>query len=58
MMRFTVTIECDNAAFEDDLTCEVARLLRAVARRVEKDGENAGGLADSNGNPCGNYQFL
>ena len=57
-MRFIVTIECDNAAFEDDPTCEVARLLRAVARRVEKDGENAGGLADSNGNPCGNYQFL
>jgi hypothetical protein len=57
-MRFTVTIECDNAAFEDDPTCEVARLLRAVARRVEKDGENAGGLADSNGTPCGNYQFL
>jgi hypothetical protein len=56
-MQFLVTIDCDNAAFEDDPSCEVARLLRLVARCVEKDGSQEGRLADSNGNTCGRYQF-
>lgn len=29
-MRVTVTIDCDNAAFEDDLREEVARILTKV----------------------------
>jgi hypothetical protein len=56
-MRFTVTIDCDNAAFEDDLSCEVANILRKVVRSVEKDGSQEGALADSNGNICGEYHF-
>lgn len=56
-MRFVVTIECDNAAFEDDPSCEVANILRKVVRAVEKDGSQGGGLADSNGNTCGYYKY-
>jgi hypothetical protein len=56
-MRFLVEIECDNAAFEDDPSCEVARLLRLIARGVEKDGSQEGGLRDSNGNSCGSYKY-
>lgn len=56
-MRFVVTIECDNAAFEDDPSCEVANILRKVVRAVEKDGSQGGRLADSNGNTCGSYKY-
>jgi len=56
-MKFTVEIQCDGAAFDDDPTCEVARLLRQVASRVEKDGEPRGGLVDGNGNSVGSYGF-
>lgn len=56
-MRFVVTIDCDNAAFEDDPSCEVANLLRKVVRAVEKDGSQCGRLSDSNGNTCGSYTY-
>lgn len=56
-MRFVVTIDCDNAAFEDDPSCEVANLLRKVVRAVEKDGSQCGRLRDSNGNTCGSYAY-
>ena len=56
-MRFLVEIDCDNAAFEDDPSCEVANLLRKVVRAVEKDGSQEGRLADSNGNTCGSYRY-
>lgn len=56
-MRFVVTIDCDNAAFEDDPSCEVANILRKVVRAVEKDGSQGGRLADSNGNTCGYYKY-
>lgn len=56
-MRFVVEINCDNAAFEDDPACEVANMLRKVARAVEKDGSQGGKLADSNGNTCGHFKY-
>ncbi len=56
-MRFLVEIDCDNAAFEDDPTHEVVRLLRQIVRRLEKDGESRGGLRDVNGNSCGSYKY-
>lgn len=54
--QFTLTIECDNAAFEDDLEYEVSRILAHVGRQVE-DGYNQIYLLDSNGNRCGFAQF-
>ena len=56
-MRFIVEIQCDNAAFADDPTPEVLRLLQQVCKRLEQDGENRGGLVDVNGNSCGSYKY-
>jgi hypothetical protein len=56
-MRFVVTIQCDNAAFEDDPACEVANILRKISRAIEKDGSQEGRVADSNGNTCGSYKY-
>lgn len=35
-MKFVVTIRTDNAAFNEDRSAEVARILRDVANQVEK----------------------
>jgi hypothetical protein len=56
-MRFIVEIDCGNAAFEDDPTHEVVRLLRQIVNRCVKDGESRGGLVDVNGNGCGFYKY-
>ena len=55
---FTLKIETDNAAFEDELRGpELARILRAVADRLADLGslEDRGALYDSNGNNVGNW---
>lgn len=54
MKTFTVVIECENAAFEDDPHSEVARLLKDAARRFEL-GADVGPLIDSNGNCVGSF---
>jgi hypothetical protein len=54
---FTIKFETDNAAFEDDSCAEVARILRALASRIEQQGmiTDCDGFAviDSNGNTIG-----
>lgn len=57
--KFTLSITCDNAAFDDDDgRAEIARILRDIARRVEL-GEADNGLhqnaRDMNGNPVGTF---
>lgn len=54
-MRFTVMIQCDGAAFEDDPAAELARLLGVVAERSVMSP--AGRLLDANGNQCGTWAF-
>lgn len=50
-MKFIVTIEIDNAAFDPDPEPEVARILRAVADRVSDSGNpDHIRVADINGN--------
>jgi hypothetical protein len=66
MATFTLTIECDNQAFEEPGR-ELARILRDVARSVEdlQDGrtlsDRMGGmvfrLRDINGNTVGSWSF-
>ena len=51
-MNITITLNTDNAAFEDDPGAEVARILRELARRTEQGFINVG-LRDSNGNMVG-----
>jgi hypothetical protein len=56
--RFTLTIECANAAFSEG-NGEVSRILRAIADRLESSDEFADGTAivDLNGNRVGTYAF-
>jgi hypothetical protein len=59
MTTFQLTIECDNAAFEDAGTkFEVARILEKLSRKLNAYGPDAGTLADANGNTVGSFAFL
>lgn len=60
-MKFQLDINCDNAAFEDGDTAEVARILQEAANSMRNRGNledmarsNSGIiLRDSNGNTVG-----
>ena len=54
--RLVVSIECDNAAFED-LSHECARILRAVAEKL-KAGREEGKIMDANGNSVGRFEIV
>ncbi len=54
MESVTITIETGSAAFEDSPASEVARILRDLASRFERDGASPClTLRDMNGNRCG-----
>ena len=53
---FKLEIETTNAAFDDDPSYEVTRLLDSVYRRVT-EGEYSGSLRDYNGNKVGYFRF-
>lgn len=60
MSEFRLVICTDNAAFSgDDHGPELARILRAVAQRLEDAGSIPDGIdgtvSDINGNRCGYY---
>ena len=60
MAKFVVTIETDNAAFEDaGREIETARILRDIARRLDKgdDFDTRRLVFDANGNHAGFAQF-
>ena len=52
-MTVTITIQCDNAAFEDDWKEEVARMLTTWIEHGQPDGN----LRDINGNVCGTVVY-
>lgn len=55
-MKITISIETDNAAFEDHAGVEVKRILTALIERIEDwPGQSAFeiGLRDINGNKVG-----
>ena len=55
-MKVTIKIQCDNAAFEDQVGPELSRILRELAAQVE-DWPGASefkiGCCDINGNKVG-----
>jgi hypothetical protein len=56
-MKFTLTIDTDNAAFDDgNLTLEVSAILEEAAKRVY-DGSTEGSLLDGNGNTVGAFSL-
>ena len=56
MGKFTLTIDMDNAAFEDDPAIEVADELRRIADLVTQ-GFTFGQAVDSNGNSVGSWSL-
>ncbi len=57
-MKFTLTIECGNAAFEDEPLAEIARILEEQTKKIEHwvgDGSKVwdSTLYDINGNKVG-----
>lgn len=58
-MRFTLTIDCDNAAFGDDSlerSRQVTMLLDETVGRMEA-GNIGGPIRDANGNTVGRFGF-
>lgn len=53
-MKFNLSIDCDNAVFEDQPATEIARILRSVAHRVTTGGIG-GNVRDLNGNTVGGW---
>jgi len=55
----TITIQADNAAFEDNPGGEVARILRKMARELANGLEyNVKNLKDANGNTVGRVEIV
>ncbi len=54
---FKLEIKTTNAAFDDDPSYEVARLLGEAAHSVEM-GYLSGSLRDINGNKVGRFEFI
>ena len=52
-MELVIKIRCDNAAFEGDVSYEVARILRCYVDRIMISGELERPLMDVNGNRVG-----
>jgi len=58
-MRFQLLISCNNAAFGDWPSIEVARIMRELAKRVDGDCEGREGtVRDANGNTVGTWAFI
>jgi hypothetical protein len=57
-MKFTVSFDCEAAAFENDLEAAVAKVLRYVVRRVEEHSTLCQVIKDRNGNTIGRFQLV
>jgi hypothetical protein len=63
MRQFTLTIECDNAAFGDDdsaACAEINRIMRHLSARLEASElypNSAQWIRDVNGNRVGTYKY-
>ncbi len=53
MKKITIKIKTKNAAFADDPGCEIARILRDLADKIENYLLVDDTLSDSNGNAVG-----
>jgi len=58
MANITITINTDNAAFEDDPWGEVAYILESIAENMtDEQGLTRSPLIDRNGNKCGSVSI-
>ncbi len=60
-MQLQITIDLDNAAFEDDMANEVARILALIAVRFDEARHSYNGVwlgtHDINGNRVGEFRI-
>ena len=58
-MKYIITIKTDNAAFEDDESAEIERILQRLAARLRNEVTPPSyvSLRDSNGNTVGQLQI-
>lgn len=59
-MKFTLSINMDNAAFEDNPGAEISRILKQLVNRFEHKpfwSVYSGGLFDMNGNMVGTFEI-
>ena len=63
-MNFNVSINCDNAVFDDDLTgIEICRILQSIEDKLQHIGyiepqeHMKGRIRDLNGNTVGEWEF-
>jgi len=52
-MDITIKVNCDNAAFEDDMRGELKRILDQVVAHVVTNQRTEANLYDTNGNKVG-----
>ena len=55
--RIIITIDTTNAVFDDDLTGEEARILRALADDIEGGFCISSRIYDANGNAVGHVKY-
>lgn len=55
--RFELKLDCENAAFEDDMRGEIATILREIATKVEH-GALGDVVRDANGNRVGYFELI
>lgn len=55
--RITIQFETGNSAFDDEPETEIARILRDMAARFERDGFAPEKIVDANGNTVGSVTY-
>jgi len=55
-MKFTLTIDCENAAFDEDPGHEVVEILHRIGDQLD-NGSAIGKCIDSNGNTVGTWRL-
>jgi hypothetical protein len=56
-VKFRLTIDCDNAAFDPDPAEEVSRILEGLVEVVFVDRDYKHHVMDTNGNTCGTWSL-
>jgi hypothetical protein len=54
---FKVSLRLGNAAFDNHISFETARILREIADKLDDRGAHDGICVDINGNTVGSYRF-
>lgn len=59
-MKFVLSINCDNDAFQPEPLPEIAAILRRLASKLEQDGTTGlyENISDANGNIVGTYKLI